>query len=187
ARALDVVLEQRVAGPDAVQLRPDLLLLLELAAEAVLALASRVVVGADAGDAARDLGAELARELVLEPAELDHAGMVLAEPLVEAGALRLHVEQRQTQLLYPGAGEAVGERVGVGLREELVAALERQPVGLRLGEERRHLRHALAAHLVLLVDGDVGVLGGEAVEGLLRTLDASAGLADLPLEEPARD
>src|SRR5207247_7057341 len=130
----------------------------------------RVVARADRRRLLRHLGGELALELGLAAPELQHLGMVQAEPLPEAGALRAEIEQGQMELLHARTIEEVGERLAARRREELVTGLEVQPSPLDLGQQARDLADPLPDDLLLLVDGDARVVGGEARERVLRLL-----------------
>ena len=62
----------------------------------------------------------------------------------------------------PGLSRKYASGSCSAVAEELVAALERDAVALRLGEQARDLAdRAARLRLLLLVDGDVGVLGRE--------------------------
>src|SRR5207302_1561645 len=152
-------------------------------AQGVLAEAGRVVACADRRRLLRHLGRDLALELTLVAPELQHLGVVQAEPLPEAGALRAEIEQGQVELLHARTIEEVGERLAAGRGEELVTGLEVQAGPLDLGQQARDLADPLAEDLLLLVDGDVRMVRGEARERVLRLLELLARLEELAPEE----
>jgi hypothetical protein len=111
--------------------------------------------------------------------ELDHVGMAGPEPVGECCPLRLQVEQREAELLHARTVEEEGECVGLRSREELVARLEREALPLDLRELRRQVGDARADQLVLVVDGDARMLGGERPQAAFGAVDARARLAQL--------
>ncbi|MFN8602354.1 MAG: hypothetical protein U0842_17965, partial [Candidatus Binatia bacterium] len=184
-RALDVVLQQLVARAQVAQQDRRLLEVRELGAQALLSRAGRVETGLDARGLLRDLALQLARDLALLLAQLDHLGMVRAELRIERRALRAQIEQREVQLLDARLVEEVRHRV-VALHDGLVLGLQPDPVGLGRADLRGQLVHLLTGELLLLIDRDVGVVGRERLERALGLLDAAARLLELLAEELLR-
>src|SRR5207245_11402585 len=158
--------------------------LVELAPEIALAELRGVVAGADRLDFLLDLGVQLPLDLRLLPPQLWPRRVPRAEPPLQARELGPEVQQREVQLLQARTVEEVGEQVAVRpLAEEPVAALETEARTFRVRELLREVRDPLRDGLLLLVDGDVRVLGGKAVERRLGALHLLSCLLELAPEE----
>src|SRR6266436_387163 len=182
--ALYVVLEELVARAEVTQRDRLHAQLVELAPEIALAELRGVVTGADRLDFLLDLGVQLPLDLRLLPPQLLHLRVPRAEPPLQARELGPEVEQREVQLLQARTVEEVGEQVAVRpLAEEPVAALETEARTFRVRELLREVRDPLRDGPLLLVDGDVRVLGGKAAERRLGALHLLPCLLELAPEE----
>src|SRR6185503_6679748 len=133
--AFRVVLQDDVAGADLTQRDRRILLVGELPPQLLLAQRRGVVPAADGGDLLRHLGPQLLAERGLLVADLDHLRMVRTEPVVHGRAPGAEIENAEPELLDPGTVEEIRERLGVWSGQELVAALERDALALRLRDE----------------------------------------------------
>ena len=156
-----VVLQELVARAEVAHRDPLRLEVAELLAQRGLTLEGRRVVLVHATSLLRHGTLELILDDRLLSQQRGHVGMLRPQLVAHRRLLRLEVHQSQVELLHVRLVEEVRQRIVVGRGEELVARLQPDAVGLRLGEQAGDVLHALRLRLVLLAHRDVGMLRRE--------------------------